>query len=328
MPIPKKLKEAFANDPEIMEILNEKEQAELADSMGKGEGEEKMDFFSKLAASMVGEPGKTPIKGEDYMTPEELQSLKEEILKEATPEKFKDYFTDEELTYIMGEIKTALKDEVTPQKGVHYFDGEDGKDAEVDVDGIVQAVLDKMPHDEENELPPEEVKKRLADLEASIPKVDTIVSEIKKGKLLELRDIKGARLDTPKFNGNDQRWHGGGPQLNTTNAWTAPQRTVIQTLTSSGGIATVDFSLCNNYTITLTENTEFQVLNLPTDSEQSGVITIIGGGSSYDVTFSTDWKAPSAALAATFTVPAAQIDEVVYLTKVTYVSGTYRADIS
>jgi hypothetical protein len=40
--------------------------------------------------------------------------------------------------------------------------------------------------------------------------VTDVVAEIKKGKLLELRDIKGARLDNGGFNMNDQRWHGGG----------------------------------------------------------------------------------------------------------------------
>ncbi len=40
--------------------------------------------------------------------------------------------------------------------------------------------------------------------------VSAIVKEIKEKKLLELRDIKGARLDNGGFNMNDQRWHGAG----------------------------------------------------------------------------------------------------------------------
>lgn len=143
--------------------------------------------------------------------------------------------------------------------------------------------------------------------------------------------IKQEPFDINKILNNPQLrmlLRGGGVSANNSVLWEGVQSTLPRTLTSSGGIATVDFSLANNFHITLTENTQFQVLNMNATGEQSGVITITGGGSSYDVTFSADWLAPAAALAATFTVPAAQIDEVVYLTKVTYVSGTYRANIS
>lgn len=43
--------------------------------------------------------------------------------------------------------------------------------------------------------------------------IEDVVKEIKSKKLLELRDIKGARLDTPqKMSMDDQRWHGAGPE--------------------------------------------------------------------------------------------------------------------
>jgi hypothetical protein len=41
-----------------------------------------------------------------------------------------------------------------------------------------------------------------------VPTLEEIVKEIKTKRLLELRDIKGARLDNISM--NDQRWHGGG----------------------------------------------------------------------------------------------------------------------
>jgi len=146
-----------------------------------------------------------------------------------------------------------------------------------------------------------------------------------------VKKIKAEPFDINKILNNPQLrmlLRGGGVSAGNTVVWEGPQRTLPRTLTSSGGTAVVDFSLANNYTITLTENTNFTTLNIPSGSEQSGVITILGGGSSYNVTFSTTWKAPAAAMTATFTVPAAQIDETVYLTKGTYISATYRANIS
>lgn len=62
--------------------------------------EEIMDFFTpkKGVHYFDGQDGKTPIKGKDYFTKEEVNEIVQFILKQATP-----------------------------VKGVHYFDGEDGK---------------------------------------------------------------------------------------------------------------------------------------------------------------------------------------------------------
>ena len=59
-----------------------------------------------------GEDGYTPVKGVDYMTEDEIAEIK----KDATPVKGQDYFTDDEVN--------EFKKSVTPVKGQDYNDGE------------------------------------------------------------------------------------------------------------------------------------------------------------------------------------------------------------
>ncbi len=59
-----------------------------------------------------GQDGKTPEKGVDYMTPEEMA----EITAKATPVKGVHYFTPDEVE--------SFKTEITPKKGIDYNDGE------------------------------------------------------------------------------------------------------------------------------------------------------------------------------------------------------------
>ena len=60
-----------------------------------------------------GEPGKTPTRGEDYLSDQELKQIKEEL----KPVKGKDYFLAEEVQ--------EFKESITPQKGKDYVDGKD-----------------------------------------------------------------------------------------------------------------------------------------------------------------------------------------------------------
>jgi len=206
------------DDQEVLEVLKDKE-----GKMKKGN-----DRFEALNALFKGDDGYSPKKGEDYFTQEEIDSFKEEIKKGATPEKFVDYFTDAEIEYLIDHIREGIIDEVTPIKGVHYDDGEDGKDAdEVDVTALKSSIIkDIRILDEKQDaidFAPEKLVEKINTLTAAIdPKaikgwvrVEDVVKSIKEGKLLELRDIKGARLDSPSkasggFNMNDQRWHGSG----------------------------------------------------------------------------------------------------------------------
>ena len=111
------------------------------------------DLVLTLLSLLKGENGKTPIKGEDYFTEEEIESFKKEItpkkgedyidgkdgLDGYTPKKGKDYFTDKEIKQIIDDI---LKQIPKPKDGL---DGDDGKDAEVDYDKILKLVIKKLP---------------------------------------------------------------------------------------------------------------------------------------------------------------------------------------
>ena len=113
---------------------------------------------------------------------------------------------------VVKELKSGLKEELRPVKGVDYDDGEPGKDAEpIDIKALTGAVLAQIPKSKDISLD-EIVRKAITELTPSMLTVDDVVKELKEKKLLELRDIKGARLDSPSggFNMNDQKWHGGG----------------------------------------------------------------------------------------------------------------------
>lgn len=160
----------------MLHSLEQQEQAELLREMSTKE--------YKFAESIKGDKGEKGDTGNDGYT----------------PLKGKDYFTD-------GDIKTVkqgIREEVTPVKGVHYFDGKDGKPGKNGVDG--QSIEGRPGRDG---LDGKDGKNGKDGENASI---DDIVKELKDKKLLELRDIKGARLDRASggFNMNDQRWHGGG----------------------------------------------------------------------------------------------------------------------
>lgn len=75
------------------------------------------NIFSSLMTNLEGPPGedgKTPQKGIDYFTKQEIESFK----KSSTPVKGRDYFTPKETA--------SFKKEMTPVKGKDYFDGKDG----------------------------------------------------------------------------------------------------------------------------------------------------------------------------------------------------------
>lgn len=73
------------------------------------------NIFSSLMTNLEGPAGKTPEKGKDYFTDEEIAWF----LNKATPKKGTDYFTAEEVA--------AFRKAATPQKGVDYSDGADGR---------------------------------------------------------------------------------------------------------------------------------------------------------------------------------------------------------
>jgi hypothetical protein len=188
-----KLKQIFANDPEMLRILEQRELGNMLEKVLEASSKEVSIKGITMIKGDPGEPGKTP-------------------------EKYVDYFTPEEIIQIVDHIKEEVAEQVRPVKGVDYFDGQD---AVVDEEQIVKKVLRRLPPVKEvNEQkivervirqidlpqPDEEgiVTRVLENIPAQLT-VDEVVDEIRKKKLIDMRDIKNMPL-----NMNDMRWHGGG----------------------------------------------------------------------------------------------------------------------
>lgn len=188
-----KLKKVFADSPDVLRVLESQEQTELlkgvlAETTKKSAMELKAEYI-KGDKGDKGDEGYTPIKGVDY-------------------------FTDNEVSDVAQYVKKTVKDEVRPVKGVDYSDGEPGKPGKNGTDGLdgTDGKDGKNGTDGSPDSPLQIARKlnTLKELVDSsvirgLPTLESFVKQIKTGKLLELRDIKGARMDM-----NDQRWHGGG----------------------------------------------------------------------------------------------------------------------
>ncbi len=172
------LKALFADDPEFLRRLQEQDMSDKLDSI-KAEIEAddaSLGMVIQGEKGDQGEPGYTPIKGEDYFTPADIE-----------------------------EIKVGIKEEVTPVKGVDYFDGEDGKDGKsiMGPQGETgMAGRDGSPD------APLEIANKLNTLD-EVLRVETIIGH------KELLSPLNKRIDdlsnTLNAKGKiDQRWHGGG----------------------------------------------------------------------------------------------------------------------
>lgn len=227
----------FNDDPEILALLRAK-RGELPDTF--------MEAFRTL---LKGDAGDTPVKGDDYFTEAEITAFK----KEVTPVKYEDYFTDTEVEWILNQVYSAIWAqmphmiaEVTPQKGVDYFDGKDAD--ELDIDEVVEAVKKKLP--KSNPIAPDfsKIETRILNtLRKEMPDFDAWLKEIKTKRLIELRDIRGARLDSKAsggFNMNDQRWHGAG---GTTSGGANVTTQYLLTAVQSGSDVTIDLTQLANW---------------------------------------------------------------------------------
>jgi hypothetical protein len=159
----------------------------------------RVDGVEKLKGDKgeTGEPGYTPIKGKDYFTSQEVDT----IVSRAKPVKGVDYFTNDEAHTL---IQMA-----TPVKGVDYKDGEKG-------DQGIPGMPGKPGEDGQNAEPetPESIATKLNTLE------DVLDLKVLKGgvkslsKQINYNDIQG------KPNMADLRWHGGGLSKATTDGVT------------------------------------------------------------------------------------------------------------
>jgi len=160
-----------------------------------------------------GTDGKTPKKGVDYFTAEEIQKLSTDILRLATPKKGEDYFTDEEKQEIIDATAKIAAEMARPIKGVDYDDGKDGingtngKNGEPGKDAVLPDIA------------------QLASL---------VIDTIRKEKRLLLSDLRDG--GAVKYNKKDQRWHGGGPTLDAgTNITIVTNADGTTTISATGG---------------------------------------------------------------------------------------------
>lgn len=89
----KTIKDLFKDDPEILRVLEAREQTGLLRSIAQNGAGQPTIKATKIEF-LKGDDGITPTKGVDYFTPEEIESIKEDV---------------------------------RPIKGVHYSDGEKGE---------------------------------------------------------------------------------------------------------------------------------------------------------------------------------------------------------
>jgi hypothetical protein len=157
------------------------------------------EFVSKI--SMVkGEPGYTPVKGKDYFTADEVQSIisfvRSQLKDGYTPVKGKDY-----------------SDGYTPVKGKDYFDGKNGDTPIRGVDYWTKQDVDSIL---------KEIKKMIPKVKDGVsPKIEDIVAEYKKQpiKYKEIADAPDL-TDLPKLIEFLKRggFRGGGGSSTTTSA--------------------------------------------------------------------------------------------------------------
>ena len=128
-----------------------------------------------------GDDGETPVKGEDYFTAEEIDKFVE---------------------HIIGELEPKIE-ELRPQKGIDYFDGENGVDGIDGIDG----------KDGKDAITPEQKE---IDVEIIIKEVIARLKNIKGNDRLDISHIRnahqlaGKNMSSKKLDMSDQRWHGGG----------------------------------------------------------------------------------------------------------------------
>lgn len=225
------LKEIFQDDAEILRVLELREQTELlrqiADQRMSFEGIETI----KGEKGDTGEAGYAPQKGIDYLTAEEMQ---------------------------------AIKDELTPVKGIHYFDGARGEQGRAGEDG----------QDAKETISEQSIRTLVSDLIKKQPPYPVTFTKKEMKKMLEEYDAVSQENFKKKFDALENMvvlnygGHGGsggsGVTPNTfnlspfldsvTNVFTIPANTAILQITSSSApfVFDPDIDYAGSGTTTLT----------------------------------------------------------------------------
>lgn len=259
--------------PELRDYIEQHEtKAMLAELLNRKPTFEGAEMI-KGAPGSPGKDGKTPVKGVDYLTPEEIEAIKEHVKtlvkSDLTPVKGRDYFTEPEIRQIAEMAR--------PKLGRDYFNGRHGNDGRDGRDG-----MDGLPGPrgkDGTEIAPKDIAAKLNTLKKALkaevldlPSVEELIDTVVK----ELKNPKSKRrLNATDINMNDMRWHGGGIS------------SVVHDNTLSGlGTSTSPLSVVSAGGITILtatgtiddSNTAFTFISLPTELVINGSSYIQTGG--------------------------------------------------
>lgn len=237
-----KLKKVFSDDPEVLAKLERQEQTAILKSI-----------FKKELGLLKGDKGDSP-------TEKELVSLIKPLIPKPIPGE-------------KGDTPVAGVDFPIPKNGEPGRPGEKGDKPVAGIDFPIP----KNGNDGSPDTPKEIADKLNTTTESvdakvikGLPTLEGIVKDIKKGKLLELRDIKGARLDM-----SDQRWHGGGSSSG--GSGTVTTVSVVTANGVSGSVANATTSPA--ITLTLGAITPSSVNGVVISGSSTPTITVIGSSS-------------------------------------------------
>lgn len=180
---PKAKKLILARYPQLAPFIEQKEGNDLLRKM-LNEAEKEHKAYT-LIKGEKGDKGDTPLKGTDYFTEEEIDGIANIILRAATPEKGIHYFD--------GEKGDDGKDGIDGSRGPRGFDGKDGADGRDGSPDTAEDIASKL-NSREGIIESFAIR--------GLPTAEAFVKEIKssKKKMLSHRDIDMS----------DMRWHGGG----------------------------------------------------------------------------------------------------------------------
>lgn len=198
----------------------------------------------------IGKDGKTPQRGVDYFTPQDIEVFAKHILAEATPKPGVHYKTGTD-------GKNGLKGDrgekgYSGDRGERGFRGEPGRDGKnADMNVIVQKVINQLKKDEKPAT------------ETGITAQD-VIAEIRKTKALDISEIRNANpymgKKLEKLDMSDLRWHGGGLQ---------PNQIYVETPSGAVNGINLTYTVANTITTVINFSINGQFIH-PTDYTFSG----------------------------------------------------------
>lgn len=181
-----KLRQIFSDDPEILSILDGKQESNY------------MDRIIQILELVRGKDGYSPVAGKDYYTAEEAASIKREILSAATPDDGR----------LLGLIAPLIPEPIPGEPGLPGKDADEGK--------IARRILDSIPIPADGKDGSPDSPQQIAD------KLNTLEAAIEAKAIKDLPDfgsyekrigsIEKSNALNPKGK-IDQRWHGAGKSI-------------------------------------------------------------------------------------------------------------------